>query len=85
MNPTPYGDSLALAISFDDAWMSIDTALETAPLYRLKTKLAKDTASDMANIVKNNWRTIARQNGLSRGAIEAMRPAFALADGNKRK
>ncbi len=85
VNPTPYGDSLALAISFDDAWMSIDTALETAPLYRLKTKLAKDTASDMANIVKNNWRTIARQNGLSRAAIEAMRPAFALADGNKCK
>ena len=85
VNPTPYGDSLALAISFDDAWMSIDTALETAPLYRLKTKLAKYTASDMANIVKNNWQTIARQNGLSRAAIEAMRPAFALADGNKCK
>lgn len=84
VNPTPYGDSLALAISFDDAWMSIDTALETAPLYRLKSKFAKDTASDMANIVKNNWRTIARQNGLSRAAIEAMRPAFASADGNRR-
>lgn len=82
VNPAPYGDSLALAISFDDAWMSIDTALETAPLYRLKTKLAKDTASDMENIVKKSWQIIARQNGLSRAAIEAMRPAFALAGKN---
>ncbi|MBQ9365386.1 MAG: type II toxin-antitoxin system HipA family toxin [Schwartzia sp.] len=80
LNPTPYGDSLSLALSFDDATMSIDTAIETAPFYRLTVSSAKRIAAAMANIVKTNWPKTAMQNNLSRAAIEAMRPAFSLAE-----
>ena len=80
VNPSPYGDSLSLAIAFDDHLMSIETALETASLYRLKATAAKRTAADMAAVIRNNWQPFARQNGLSRAAVEAMRPAFALAN-----
>ena len=80
VNPSPYGDSLSLAIAFDDHLMSIETALETASLYRLKVTAAKRIAADMAAVVRSNWQPFARQNGLSRAAVEAMRPAFALAN-----
>lgn len=82
VNPSPYGDSLSLAIAFDDHLMSIETALETASLYRLKTTAAKRIAADMAAVIRSNWQPFARQNGLSRAAVEAMRPAFALANQN---
>ena len=80
VNPTPYGDSLSLSISFDDALMSIDLAMETISLYRLKKNAAKRTVSDMTKIIRDNWQNLAKQNGLSHAAIEAMRPAFSLAD-----
>ncbi len=83
VNPSPYGDSLSLTISFDDHLMSMENALGTASMYRLKSSAAKRIAADMAAIVRDNWETFAKQNALSRTAIEAMRPAFALADGNK--
>ena len=81
VNPSPYGDSLALSISFDDPLMSVDLAMETISFYRLTKNTAQRIVSDMTKIIRGNWRDLAKQNGLSHAAIEAMRPAFSIADG----
>ena len=76
VNPVPYGNELALSVDTVDASISIDLAIETAKYYGIEESDAKKYASNILTTVKNNWEAFASKNGLSRGEIENMRPAF---------
>lgn len=77
VNPVPYGDTLALNVSEEDNSISIDLAVETAPYYGISKTNAERMAAEIISTVRGNWERLALQYGLSRGAIEYMRPAFS--------
>lgn len=80
VNPVPYGDSLSLLVDDNDSTVDIDLALETARYYDIELSEAKIIVADMFRVVKENWRELAKKNGLSRNAIEKMCPAFRMAE-----
>lgn len=80
VNPTIYGDCLALNVSQEDNLLDLNLALETAQYYGFSKKEARDKITEMQSIVKNNWVGLAGKYGLNRNAVEYMRPAFALTD-----
>lgn len=77
VNPTPYGDELALNVNSDDNSISIDLAIESAHHFGLSVEEATEIANNITTTVRDNWEKIATKYGLSRGAIEYMRPAFS--------
>ena len=46
--------------------------------FGLTNKDAAKAATQICDTVQNNWTRLAEHYGLSRGAIEYMRPAFSL-------
>lgn len=76
VNPVPYGNELALCVDEVDASISVDLAIETAKYYGIDEEKAKEYAYEILTTVKNNWEALAKKNGLGRGEIENMRPAF---------
>ena len=78
VNPTPYGDELALNVNTDDNSISIDLAIESAHHFGLSEKEATELANNITTTVRDNWEKLATKYGLSRGAIEYMRPAFSV-------
>jgi serine/threonine-protein kinase HipA len=78
VNPVPYGDTLSLNVNEEDNSISIDLAIETAPYFDVTKENAQKTAKDILSVVQSNWEKIAAGWGLSRGAIEHMRPAFHI-------
>ncbi len=77
VNPTPYGDELALNVNTEDNSISIDLAIESAQYFGLSVEEATDLANNITTTVRDNWEKLATKYGLSRGAIEYMRPAFS--------
>ena len=77
VNPTPYGDELALNVNSDDSSISIDLAIESAHHFALSVEEATKLAESITTTVRDNWEKLATKYGLSRGAIEYMRPAFS--------
>lgn len=77
VNPVPYGDELALNVDEYDNRISISLAIDTAHRFNIKEDDAIRMAEKIINIVKNNWEKLAEQYDISRGKIEAMRPAFS--------
>ena len=77
VNPIPYGDVLALNVNSDDNSISMDLAIETAHHFGLSVKEATEIANNITTTVRDNWEKLATKYGLSRGAIEYMRPAFS--------
>ena len=55
----------------------IDLAIETAPYYGISKKEASIIATDICKTVDSEWERNAVGNGLSRAAINNMRPAFS--------
>ena len=80
VNPVPAGDELALCVNEDDPTISIELAIEVAPHFGVAKKEAEEIASNLLWVVCKNWRKLAEQCGLSRSAIEYMRPAFHICD-----
>ena len=78
VNPSIYGDSLSLNIIDSDATLDFNLALETAEFYGISIDIAKKSISKMHEIVNEHWEKLARKYGLSRNAIEYMRPAFDM-------
>ncbi len=76
VNPSVYGDTLSLNVSYHDNSMDLNLAYETAEYYNIRPNEAKTMAADIQNTVKNGWQTIAASYGLGRSAIEFMKPAF---------
>lgn len=77
VNPTPYGEELALNVNSDDNSISIPLAIESAHYFGLSIEEATKEADNITKTVRENWERLAVKYGLSRGAIEYMRPAFS--------
>ena len=77
VNPVPYGDELSLNINEDDNRISIPLAIETAHRFGIEEDVAQAMASEILEIVRNNWEKLAHNYHISRGQIEDMRPAFS--------
>lgn len=80
VNPVPAGDELALCVNEDDPTISVELAIEVAPYFGINKKDAEEMASDLLLTVRDNWRTLAERYGISRSAIEYMRPAFHVCE-----
>ena len=80
VNPVPYGDNLSLMVDDKESTVDVDLALETAQYYDIDLHEAKSIAADMFRIVKDNWRELAKNNGLRRNAIEKMYAAFSMVE-----
>lgn len=76
VNPSLDKDSLALNITKDDNSLSIDLAIEVAEHFGIDSKSATEIANNILMTVRDNWRSVAEKNGLSKSSIEFMRPAF---------
>ena len=78
VNPVPYGDTLSLNVSLDDARIDIDLALEVVPFFGLEKDRARKAADQIVRTVQSMWRPAADRFGLSRSAQDAMAPSFLL-------
>ncbi len=78
VNPTPAGDRLSLNVSQYDNTIDLPLAIEVSSYFGLKKDDAKKSSEDIINIIRENWVRLAKNYGLSRNAIEYMRPAFSL-------
>ena len=77
VNPIPYGDELSLLVDDQDNSISIQLAVKTAPRFGICEKDAVVYAKEILAVVNNNWESMAKESGLTRGQIENMRPAFS--------
>lgn len=80
VNPFPEGDSLSLCITEDDPTISIELATEAAPFFGISQGEADHLADSILSTVRENWKSIAERHGLSRNAMEYMRPAFHICE-----
>lgn len=77
MNPSPTGDGLLLNISKEDNAQSLDLARSVAPFFRVKGDQAENIISEVSRSVED-WRRIARQNGLPNREIDRLESAFRV-------
>jgi len=78
VNPIPSGDRLSLNVSEYDNRIDLSLAMQVAEYFGLTKNEAAKISANICETVKKNWVRIAESYGLSRGAIEYMRPAFSL-------
>ncbi len=78
VNPVPSGDRLALNVTQLDNSIDLDLALEVAEYFGLSKAEAEKAAASIVTTVQESWERVAERYGLSRGAVEYMRPAFSL-------
>lgn len=78
VNPVPVGDRLALNVNEVDNSIDLDLAIEVADYFGISKAETECIATEVCDTVKNNWVRMAERYGLSRGAVEHMRPAFSL-------
>lgn len=78
VNPVPYGAGLSLNVSEYDNSIDLTLAIDVAEYFGLTEDEAKNISADIRKTVKEHWIGIAENYGLSRGAIEYMRPAFSF-------
>ena len=76
VNPDIYGDNLSLNVNEDDSSIDFDLAIESALYYGVSEKQATQIVNEIKQIVRDNWRNIAKKYGISRGEQERMEPAF---------
>lgn len=76
VNPVPYGDELSLLVDDEDNHISMELAVNTASRFGIQREVAEKIVSEIQKVVRDNWERLAKENGLSRGQIEYMRPAF---------
>lgn len=78
VNPIPSGNSLSLNVSEYDSSIDLSLTMEVAEYFGLTKNEAAKISSNICETTSRNWGRIAESCGLSRGAIETMRPAFSL-------
>lgn len=81
VNPVPEGNELSLCVNEDNPTISIDLAVEIAPYCGISRNEAVSMSDEILKIVRDNWRSLSTEYGLSRNAQEYMRPAFSAAIG----
>jgi len=75
MNPNETGNGLTLNISESSNELDVELAMDTADLYRLKREKAGEILNELQQEI-SNWRSIARQMGISGSEIEQVKRAF---------
>ena len=78
VNPVPFGERLSLNVNEYDNRIDLSLAAEVAEYFGLTKNESIKISADICETVKKNWVRIAENHGLSRGAIESMRPAFSV-------
>lgn len=76
LNPEPDGQGLSLNIDEQDNALSIELAVASASYFRVGADAAT-IARSITKTVTKHWRALAAEQGIARGAIERMEPAFA--------
>ncbi len=77
VNPDTEGAGLSLNISETDNALSFDLALEVAPYFRLKLKVAEEILRDVRAAI-GNWKQHASTLGIARAEQEIMAAAFMV-------
>lgn len=80
VNPDIYGENLSLNVNEDDSSIDFDLARDSALYYGVETKSAESIIAEIRQVVRDNWRELAKRCGLSRGEIERMEPAFRMCE-----
>lgn len=81
VNPVPEGNELSLCVNEDDPTISVDLAVQIAPHCGISQNKAISLSEEILKIVRDHWRRLATEYGLSRSAQEYMSPAFLTALG----
>ena len=77
VNPEPAGSELSLNVDETDNRIQIELAISVAERFGITKKEAENIAQDIRKTVSGRWKYLAKSNGLSRGQIGAMAPAFS--------
>ena len=81
VNPEPAGSELSLNVDETDNRIQIELAISVAERFGITKKEAENIAQDIRKTVSDRWKYLAKSNGLSRGQIGAMAPAFSSLPG----
>ena len=73
-----YGESLSLSVDRFDSSISYDLAVDVCKYFGIGKPEAQKIVSEMKRIISTSWKRVAKAQGLSRGEIEAMAPAFNM-------
>ncbi|SEA11067.1 serine/threonine-protein kinase HipA [Pseudobutyrivibrio sp. ACV-2] len=76
VNPDIYGEYLSLNVDNDDSLIDFELAIKAAPYYGIKKVAADQICAEINRIVVDNWETLAKKYGISRGEIERMSIVF---------
>lgn len=79
VNPNPIGEYLSLGITEEDSSLDIGPALDTAEFYQFTQREAEKRVTQMATVIRQNWKKLARKYRIPRSSVERMEPAFRLA------
>lgn len=80
VNPNVFGNGLSLNIDENDNSLDFDLLLNTSTYYGLAKNEAEIIIQNIKDIVKNNWKEIAKKYNASRDSINYMQGAFQLTD-----
>ena len=78
VNPDIYGEYLSLNVNETESSIDINLAIDSAKYYGLEKDKAVNIAKGIETVVRDNWRELAKKNGISRSEIERMAPAFRM-------
>ena len=76
VNPNPFGKELSLNITENNNLKRLSLAMDTANYYNLSFEKARSNAIRIVQVVKDNWKKLAKANGCSNVEIERMESAF---------
>lgn len=76
VNPNPLGKQLTLNISENNDTKHLSLALDTASFYNIPLDKAKQNIKNIYNVIQDNWKTLARNEGISEYEINVMKNAF---------
>ena len=78
VNPDLYGEYLSLNVNETESSIDINLAIDSAKYYGLEKDKAVNIAKGIETVVRDNWRELAKKNGISRSEIERMASAFRM-------
>ena len=70
INPNPDSDHLSLNIDESSSFISNETILNSAKFYDLSIKEALTIINNIKNIIKENYKKLAKKNGISDNEIK---------------
>lgn len=79
LNPQPHRSGLALNINEFSNALDLDLAMDVAKYFRLSSDQASRHLKHIGTVVKK-WKTLAREQGISKSEIDRMRPAFYVGE-----